>query len=77
MLADFERTDFPVSRQIVNTGGQGLAASDAVKAGVGGLAVAIIVLLIFFGLNRAAVGDRTAGAGLTGSSMGAPAPAAT
>ena len=66
-----------MSRQIVNTGGQGLAASDAVKAGVGGLAVAIIVLLIFFGLNRAVVGDRTAGAGMTGSSMGAPAPAAT
>lgn len=66
-----------MSRQIVNTAGQGLASSDAVKAGVGGLIVAIVVLLIFFGLNKAGVGDRTAGMGAMGSSMGAPSPQAT
>ncbi len=66
-----------MSRQIVNTAGQGLASSDAVKAGVGGLIVAIVVLLIFFGLNKAGVGDRTVGTGMTSSSTGAPSPAAT
>ncbi len=66
-----------MSRQIVNTAGQGLASSDAVKAGVGGLIIAIVVLLIFFGLNKAGVGDRSPGLGTTGSSMGAPAPQAT
>jgi hypothetical protein len=66
-----------VKRQIVNTGGQGLASSDAYKAAFGGLIVAIVVLLIFFGLNKSGLGDRTAGVGQTGSSMGAPNPEAT
>ncbi|MBD5633631.1 MAG: hypothetical protein IAI49_04040 [Candidatus Eremiobacteraeota bacterium] len=65
-----------MSRQIVNTGGQGLASSDSVKAAIGGLIVAIVVLLIFFGLNKSGAGDRSYQGG-TGSAMGAPAPAAT
>lgn len=67
-----------MSRQIVNTNGQGLASSDAVKAAIGGLIVGIVVLLIFFGLNKAGVGDRTPGAVYSsGSAMGAPNPEAT
>jgi hypothetical protein len=66
-----------VKRQIVNTGGQGLASSDAVRAAIGGLIVAIVVLLIFFGLNAAKVGDRSGPADSAASSMSAPAPAAT
>ncbi len=42
-----------MGRQIIRTGGQGLVASDALKASLGALAVAIIVLLIFFFLNGA------------------------
>ena len=42
-----------MSRQIVNTGGQGLASSDAVKAAFGMIIVAAAVLLIFFFLNSA------------------------
>ncbi len=65
-----------MSRPIVNTGGQGLAAADSVKTAIGALVVAIVVLLIFFGLNSAKLGDRSTFTS-TGSSMGAPAPAAT
>jgi hypothetical protein len=66
-----------MSRPIVNTGGQGLASSTSIKFAVACLIAAIVVLLIFFSLDKAGVGDRTAGAGMTGSSMGAPAPMAT
>ena len=64
-----------MSRQIVNTNGQGLAASSALKFAVISGIVAIVVLLIFFSLDKAGVGDRTAG--MSTSTMGAPAPAAT
>lgn len=43
-----------MSRQIVNTGGQGLASSDAVKAAFGMIIVAAAVLLIFYFLSSAA-----------------------
>ena len=67
-----------MGRQIVNTQGQGLASSSGVKFAVASLAAAVIVLLIFFALNKAGYGDRSnPSAGATGSSMGAPAPAAT
>jgi hypothetical protein len=55
-----------MSRQIVNTGGQGLASSDALKAAFGALAVAVVVLLVFFFLNSS-----------TKSRTAALAPAAT
>ncbi|MBD5604415.1 MAG: hypothetical protein IAI48_04920 [Candidatus Eremiobacteraeota bacterium] len=64
-----------MSRQIVNTSGQGLASSDGVKFAIFALIAAIVVLLIFFGLDKSGMGDRSAG--MTTSSMGAPAPAAT
>ncbi len=67
-----------MKRQIVKTGGQGLASSDSVRAAIGGLIVAIVVLLIFFGLNSLKVGDRSGPAdSAASSSMSAPAPAAT
>ncbi len=40
-------------RQIINTGGKGMVASDALKASLGALAVALVVLLIFYFLNGA------------------------
>jgi hypothetical protein len=43
-------------RQIVNTRGQGLASSDALKASLGALAVAAVVFLMFFFLNGAKLG---------------------
>lgn len=42
-----------MSRQIVNTGGQGLAASDALKMAIGSAVAAIVVLLIFYFLDHA------------------------
>ncbi len=42
-----------MGRQIVNTGGQGLASSTALKAAIGAIVVAAVVLLIFFFLNSA------------------------
>ncbi len=64
-----------MGRQIVNTGGQGLASSTAVKAALGAIVVAAVVLLIFFFLNSATK-NRTPDAGAS-SSVSAPAPAAT
>jgi len=63
-----------VSRQIVNTGGQGLASSDAVKAAIGAVIVAAAILLVFFFLNSATKNRADVQAG---ASMSAPAPAAT
>lgn len=63
-----------MGRQIVNTGGQGLASSDAVKAAIGMVIVGAAVLLIFFFLNSATKNRAEA---TTPSSMSAPAPAAT
>ena len=65
-----------MSRQIVNTSGQGLASSDGVKMAFASLIVGIVVLLIFFGLNKAGVGDRAV-VTHSGSAMGAPNPEAT
>ena len=42
-----------MSRQIVNTGGQGLASSDALKTAIGSLVAAVVVLLIFYFLDHA------------------------
>lgn len=42
-----------MGRKIVNTGGQGLASSDAVKFAIGTIVVAAVVLLVFFFLNSA------------------------
>jgi hypothetical protein len=42
-----------VSKQIINTGGQGLASSDALKAALGALVAAIVVLLVFYFLDHA------------------------
>jgi hypothetical protein len=64
-----------VGRQIINTGGQGLAASDAAKSALGAIVVAGIVLLLFFGLNAARLGHPPAGAGTPAAA--APAPMAT
>ncbi len=41
-----------MSRPIVNTSGQGLAASDGLKAAIGAGVTAIVVLLIFYFLNH-------------------------
>ena len=41
-----------MSRQIVNTAGQGLASSDALKTAIGSLVAAVVVLLIFYFLNH-------------------------
>ncbi len=41
-----------MSRPIVNTSGQGLAASDGLKAAIGAGVTAVVVLLIFFFLNQ-------------------------
>ena len=41
-----------MSRQIVNTAGQGLASSDALKMAIGSFAAAVIVLLIFYFLDH-------------------------
>ena len=49
-----------MGRQIVNTGGQGLAASDALKAAFAAIVVAAVVLLIFFFLNSAQKNHATA-----------------
>ncbi len=65
-----------MGRQIVNTSGQGLASSDGLKLAFGSLITGIVVLLIFFGLNKAGVGDRAV-VTHTGSAMGAPNPEAT
>jgi len=64
-----------VGRQIVNTGGQGLASSQAVKAAFGMIIVAVVVLLVFFFLNSAT--KNRANDAATGSSVNAPAPAST
>ncbi|GAC1303950.1 MAG: hypothetical protein NVSMB19_14390 [Vulcanimicrobiaceae bacterium] len=64
-----------MGRQIVNTGGQGLASSDAVKAAMGMLVVAAVVLLAFFFLNSAT--KNRAGDAPAATSISAPAPAAT
>lgn len=64
-----------MGRQIVNTGGQGLASSEAVKAAIGMVIVAVVVLLIFYFLNSATKNRTEAPA--TGTTMSAPAPAAT
>lgn len=54
MRTNFSTTGgFFVGRQIVNTGGQGLASSDALKAAIGMIVIAAVVLLIFFFLNSA------------------------
>ncbi len=49
-----------MGRQIVNTGGQGLASSDALKAAIGMIVIAAVVLLIFFFLNSAMKNHATA-----------------
>ncbi|GAC1307668.1 MAG: hypothetical protein NVS2B3_05050 [Vulcanimicrobiaceae bacterium] len=64
-----------MSRQIVNTGGQGLASSQAVKAAVGMVLVAVVVLLVFFFLNSAQKNHGPESQ--TGTTTSAPAPAAT
>jgi hypothetical protein len=48
-----------MGRQIVNTNGQGLASSTALKFAIASIIVGIIVLLIFYGLNRSQLGDRS------------------
>jgi len=63
-----------VGRQIVNTNGQGLASSTALKFGIGATIVGIIVLLIFFGLNRSGLGDRSPN--MSTASFGALSPEA-
>ena len=63
-----------VGRQIVNTGGQGLASSTALKAAIGAGVVAVAVLLIFFFLNSATKNHAVES---TSTSVSAPAPAAT
>ncbi len=63
-----------VGRQIVNTGGQGLASSTALKAAIGAGVVAVVVLLIFFFLNSA---TKNHAADMTTTPVSAPAPAAT
>ena len=63
-----------MGRQIVNTNGQGLASSTALKFGIAATIVAIIVLLIFFGLNRSQLGDRSAT--MSTASFGALSPEA-
>ena len=65
-----------MSRPIVNTAGQGLASSTALKAAIGAVLVATVVLLIFFALSRAA-GQTNGPAAATGAGVSAPAPAAT
>ncbi len=65
-----------MGRQIVNTGGQGLASSDAVKAAVGMVIVAAAILLVFFFLNSATKNHGPSDA-TAGTSQSAPAPAAT
>ncbi len=65
-----------MSRQIVNTNGQGLASATAAKFAIISLVAAVVVLLIFFALDRGMASsgrlnsDTTTG---TGSAMGAPA----
>jgi hypothetical protein len=63
-----------MGRQIVNTNGQGLASSTALKFGIAATIVAIVVLLIFFGLNRSRLGDRSAT--MSTASFGALSPEA-
>lgn len=48
-----------MSRQIVNTAGQGLAQSDALKSAIGAGVTAIVVLLIFFFLNKSGKAQTT------------------
>ncbi len=62
-----------MSRQIVNTNGQGLASATAAKFAIISLVAAVVVLLIFFALDK---GMQSAGrlndtATGTGSAMGA------
>lgn len=63
-----------MGRQIVNTGGQGLASSDGVKAAIGAIVVAAAVLLVFFFLDSA---TKNRAPDTTATSVSAPAPAAT
>jgi len=42
-----------MSRPIVNTAGQGLASSDALKMAIGSFVAAVVVLLIFYFLDHA------------------------
>ncbi len=63
-----------MGRQIVNTNGQGLASSQALKAAIGAGLVAVAVLLIFYFLNTA---TKNHAAQSARTSVSAPAPAAT
>ena len=67
-----------MSRQIVNTSGQGLASSEAVKFAGISLVAAVVILLLFFFLDQGTKNrpDAYQGAG-TGSAMGAPNPQAS
>jgi hypothetical protein len=63
-----------MGRQIVNTNGQGLASSTALKFAIASVIVGIIVLLIFYGLNQSKLGDRSAA--MSTASFGALSPEA-
>ena len=70
-----------MGRQIVNTGGQGLASSEAVKFAGISIVAAVVILLVFFFLNQGTKnrpdyqGSTTSSA--SGSAMGAPNPQAS
>ena len=67
-----------MSRQIVNTGGQGLASSEAVKFAGISVVAAVVILLVFFFLNQGTKNRPDAYQGqTTGSAMGAPNPQAS
>ncbi len=70
-----------MSRQIVNTRGQGMASSEAVRFAGISIVVGIVVLLVFFFLNQGTKNrapDASYQSGTSSSSsMGAPNPQAS
>lgn len=68
-----------MSRQIVNTGGQGLASSEAVKFAGISIVAAVVILLIFFFLNQGTKNRPEAyqSTSASSSAMGAPNPQAS
>jgi hypothetical protein len=68
-----------LGRQIVNTGGQGLASSEAVKFAGISIVAAVVILLVFFFLDQGTKNrpDAYQGPTTSGSAMGAPNPQAS
>ena len=68
-----------MSRQIVNTRGQGMASSEAVRFAGISVVVAIVILLIFFFLDQGTKNrpDAYQSTSTSSSSMGAPNPQAS